>query len=98
MRGFLVGSGMILLLGAAPAEAQPARSGEWQEEFRDGPCLIKRKQDKSGAYKEEIKCEGGRYANAPKYSEEFYQGLCKIVRKQEPNGEYFFERDCKAPG
>lgn len=35
----------------------PARFGEAKEEFRQGPCLIKREWKKDGGYKEEVKCE-----------------------------------------
>ena len=32
--------------------------GEWQEEFWDGPCKVKR-EAKRDEYKEEVKCERG---------------------------------------
>ncbi len=35
----------------------PARFGEAKEEFRQGPCLVKREWKKDGEYKEEIKCD-----------------------------------------
>lgn len=35
----------------------PARFGEAKEEFRQGPCLVKREWKKDGEYKEEVKCD-----------------------------------------
>lgn len=33
---------------------------EYKQEFRQGNCKIERKWGRSGEYKEEIKCKGGR--------------------------------------
>ncbi|TAJ40193.1 MAG: hypothetical protein EPO67_00450 [Reyranella sp.] len=35
----------------------PARFREAKEEFRQGPCLVKREWKKDGEYKEEVKCD-----------------------------------------
>ncbi len=34
-----------------------ARFGEAKEEFRQGPCLVKREWKKDGEFKEEVKCD-----------------------------------------
>jgi hypothetical protein len=84
---------------AGQAEAQFIGYPQWQEQFRDGNCLIKRKQEKGGAYKEEIRCNApSPPVTTPKFSEEYTIGNCKVLRWQETNGESFFARDCKDPG
>ena len=35
---------------------------EWKQEYRDGNCKVERKWERSGEYKEEIKCDGPPWA------------------------------------
>jgi len=74
------------------------RSGhEFEEEFRDGNCRVKRKLEKNGDYKEERECRGRRHAySGRQYEEEFRDGNCKVKRKLEKDGDYKEERECKA--
>ncbi len=46
---------------------QPRRaSREFKEEYDDGRCKVERKLEKSGEYKEEVKCRGG-YRSSYRY-------------------------------
>lgn len=64
---------MMVLAGFAlafPAVADPWKDesghgrggGEWKQEYRDGNCKVERKLERSGEYKEEIKCDGPAWA------------------------------------
>jgi hypothetical protein len=100
MRTILIAATMLAVLQPGEAGAQFPGSGypAWQEKFRDGACLITRRQDKTGTYKEEILCEGlSRDIAAPKLNEEYYLGDCKVTRRQQSNGEAYFARECRAP-
>ncbi|WP_199724984.1 hypothetical protein [Noviherbaspirillum saxi] len=71
---------------------------EYKEEYWDGNCKVKRKQDKNGEYEEERKCRplrSGYHAERREYQEEYRDGDCKVKRKQAKNGEYEEERKCK---
>jgi hypothetical protein len=97
MRGILITATTLVLFAAPSAHAQLPGYPAWQEQFRDGACVIKRKQERSGAYREEIRCDGfPRDIAAPILNEEYFEGHCKVVRRQESNGASFFERNCKA--
>ena len=99
MRALPVMATMLVLLCAERAEAGSTIYPQWQEQFRDGACLIKRRQGRDGAYREEIRCDPQTAGIvAPTYNEEFQQGNCKVVRWQEANGASFFSRDCQDPG
>lgn len=73
---------------------------EYKEEYWDGGCKVKRKQDKNGEYEEERKCgpsRRGYIAEHREFQEEYLEGDCKVKRKQDKNGEYEEERKCKGP-
>ena len=100
MRSILAAATMLAVLEAGEAYAQFPGSGypAWQEKFRDGACLITRKQDKTGTYREEILCQGlSRDIAAPIMNEEYHLGDCKVTRRQQSNGEAYFARECRAP-
>lgn len=76
---------------------------EYKEEYWDGNCKVKRKQDKNGEYEEERKCRAPRAQHGRdvivefrEYQEEYREGDCRVKRKQDKNGEYEEERKCKA--
>lgn len=52
---------------------------EWEEEFRDGPCKVKRESD-GDDYKEEIKCPNGRGAHwrRGEWRDEYWDRGCKV--------------------
>ncbi|SDG93600.1 hypothetical protein SAMN05216603_104315 [Pseudomonas benzenivorans] len=52
---------------------------EWEQEFWDGPCRVKRESD-DGEYKEEIKCPGGHGASWPRgeWKDEYWERDCKV--------------------
>lgn len=77
---------------------------EYKEEYWDGNCKVKRKQDKNGEYEEERKCRAPRSQHGRdviverrEHQEEYWEGGCRVKRKQDKNGEYEEERKCKAP-
>lgn len=50
-------------MAATPAFAdswkdESGKGREWKQEYRDGNCKIERKWERSGEYKEEVKCDG----------------------------------------
>ena len=52
---------------------------EWQQQFWDGPCEVKREAD-DGEYKEEIKCPGGHGAFWPRgeWKDHYWERGCKV--------------------
>lgn len=63
--------------------------GESKEEYRDGPCEVKR-ESKNGEFKREIKCKDGHGARwRGEWKKEFRDGNCQI--KQEAKREEFKE-------
>jgi hypothetical protein len=79
----------------SPAAADHWDEGdEWEEEFRDGPCRVKRKFD-DGDYKEEIKCPDGHGARWPRgeWKDEYWEHGCK-VKIEAKYDEYKKEVEC----
>ena len=72
-------------------DGYPAEGKEYRQEFRSGPCRVKREQEDDG-YKEERKCYG-----PPGYErkEKFRNGPCKIEREWKRDGEYKEKTECK---
>ncbi|AYC31859.1 hypothetical protein D3880_05450 [Pseudomonas cavernae] len=70
------------------------RDDDWEDEFRDGPCRVKRESD-DGEYKEEIKCPNGRGAWWPRgrWKDEYWDGDCK-VKIEAKRDEYKKEVKC----
>jgi hypothetical protein len=67
--------------------------GEWKEEFRDGPCGVKR-EAKGGEFKLEVKCKDGIGARwHGEWKEEFQDGPCKVKREAKRD-EYKEEVKC----
>jgi hypothetical protein len=67
--------------------------GEWKEEFRDGPCEVKR-EAKGGEFKLEVKCKDGIGARwHGEWKEEFRDGPCKVKREAKRD-EYKEEVKC----
>jgi hypothetical protein len=57
---------------------RPALGHEWKDEFRDGPCQVKR-EAKRGEFKREIKCKDGVGARwHGEWKQEFRDGLCQV--------------------
>jgi hypothetical protein len=68
--------------------------GEWQEEFRDGPCEVKH-EAKRGEFKREIKCKDGVGARwHGEWKKEFWDGPCK-VKIEAKRDEYKEEVKCE---
>ena len=93
--------GLWLLCAMASGWPSPATAdhrhddGEWEEEFRDGPCRVKRESD-DGDYKEEIKCPHGRGAHWPRgeWKDEYWERGCK-VKIEAKYDEYKKEVKCE---
>ncbi|WP_369958966.1 hypothetical protein [Pseudomonas benzenivorans] len=77
--------GLCFLVALAGAWLNPAladhRHGddEWEEEFWDGPCRVKREFD-DGDYKEEIKCRHGHGAfwRPGRWKDEYWERGCRV--------------------
>jgi hypothetical protein len=88
-----------IVLAAAPAHAdwRSARGawdgGEWNNEYRDGPCRVK-EESKRDEYKREVKCKDGYGAlRGGEYKREFRNGPCK-VKIEAKHDEYKEEVKC----
>jgi hypothetical protein len=67
--------------------------GEWKDEFRDGPCQVKR-EAKRGAFKRQIKCKDGVGARwHDEWKDEFRDGPCQVKVEAKPD-EYKEEVKC----
>jgi hypothetical protein len=87
---FAVGIAAIVLL----APAVPATADDWKEEYRDGPCLVKR-EAKDGDYLKEIKCKEGIGATwHGEWKREFRDGPC-LVEIDAKRDEYKEEVKCE---
>ena len=75
-----------------------ARS-DYEEQYREGNCRVKRKWEKDGDFKEERECKRayGPRAAERDFEEEFRDGNCKIKRKWEKDGDFKEEIECKGP-
>lgn len=75
------------------------RVSEYQEEFRDGPCKVKRELKRDGGWKEERECKGrlpGSYRHPRgEYKEKYTDGPCRIEREWK-HGEFKEKIECKA--
>lgn len=105
---------LVLLMAvslALPASALADRDGhgrdarhgsEYQEEYRDGPCKVKRELKANGAYKEERVCRGGQDGayrhQRGDYAESFHDGPCRIEREWKRDGSYLEKIECKGDG
>jgi hypothetical protein len=68
--------GVLLVVGIGIVK--PALGREWKDEFRDGPCQVKR-EAKRGEFKREIKCKDGVGAWwQGEWKEEFWDGPCPV--------------------
>jgi hypothetical protein len=94
--------GLWLLYAMASGWPSPAAADhrhddddEWEEEFRDGPCRVKREFD-DGDYKEEIKCPDGYGARWPRgeWKDEYWERGCK-VKIEAKYDEYKKEVECE---
>jgi len=65
----------------------------YKEEFRSGPCEVKREQKDDGDYKEERKCKGGQRGFEQK--QKYREGHCLIEREWKKDGEYEEKVECK---
>jgi hypothetical protein len=73
--------------------ARPALGDEWKDEFRDGPCQVKR-ENKRGEFKKEIKCKDGVGAWwQGEWKKEFRDGPCQ-VKVEATRDEYKEEVKC----
>lgn len=78
-------AGLWLLCALAGGWLSPAAADhwdeddEWEEEFWDGPCRVKRESD-DGEYQEEIKCPDGYGARWPRgeWKDEYWEHGCKV--------------------
>ena len=71
----------------------PALGREWEDEFRDGPCQVKR-EAKRGEFKREIKCKDGVGARwHGEWKQEFRDGPCQ-VKVEATRDEYKEEVKC----
>jgi surface antigen len=70
---------------------------DYEEQYRDGNCRVKRKWEKDGDYKEERECKRvyGRRVVERDFEEEFRDGNCRIKRKWEKDGDFKEEIECK---
>lgn len=74
------------------------RVSEYKEEFRDGPCLVKRELKRDGSWKEQRECRGrlaGPHAH-PRgdYKEKYTDGPCKVEREWK-RGEFKEKIECR---
>ncbi len=75
---------------------QPYRAArEFREEYDDGICKYERELEKSGNYKEEVKCRNGYHSKQSAFKEKYDDGNCKIERKMKDGG-YKEEIKCRA--
>ncbi|MBS7663376.1 hypothetical protein I0D00_15715 [Pseudomonas lalucatii] len=92
--------GLWLLCAALGGAMSPAQADhrhaeeEWQEEFWDGPCRVKREFD-DGDFKEEIKCPHGHGAfwRPGKWKDEYWERGCR-VKVEAKHDEFKKEVEC----
>ncbi|NML62719.1 hypothetical protein HHL21_16860 [Massilia sp. RP-1-19] len=67
---------------------------EWKEEYRDGPCEVKR-ESKKGEFKREVKCKDGVGARwRGEWNREFRDGRC-FVKQEAKRDEFKEEVKCE---
>lgn len=70
---------------------------EWKEEYRNGPCEVKR-EAKNGEFKREIKCKDGVGARwRGEWKKEFRDGPC-LVKQEAKRDEFKEEVKCDRRG
>jgi hypothetical protein len=83
--------GVLMVVGIGLV--RPALGHEWKDEFRDGPCQVKR-EAKRGEFKREIKCKDGVGARwHGEWKKEFWDGPCQ-VKVEAKRDEYKEEVKC----
>ncbi len=71
--------GVLLVIGLGLV--RPALGHEGKDEFRDGPCQVKR-EAKRREFKREIKCKDGVGARwHGEWKQEFWDGPCQVKRE-----------------
>ena len=83
--------GVLMVVGIGLV--RPALGNHWKDEFRDGPCQVKR-EAKRGEFKREIKCQDGIGARwHGEWKQEFWDGPCQ-VKVEATRDEYKEEVKC----
>lgn len=90
----LIASGLACpALALADDDGKRWSRNEWKEEYRNGPCEVKR-EAKNGEFKREIKCKDGVGAQwRGEWKKEFRDGPC-LVKQEAKRDEFKEEVKC----